>query len=124
MCSNYITGTKFGIREGWFSCEQERVDFKRAASADVSSQCKSCISRDQHGPVRYQTGTGKWEKWVPVPVPNIPVRYGTGTYRCFTRKYRYRTTEKVVTGTEYTQYCSIPVPGPKCPSLCRGNVSL
>ncbi|KAF5768563.1 hypothetical protein HanXRQr2_Chr14g0637851 [Helianthus annuus] len=39
--SNYITGTKFGIREGRFSCEQERVDFKRAASADVSSQCKS-----------------------------------------------------------------------------------
>ncbi|XP_022009355.1 uncharacterized protein LOC110908693 isoform X2 [Helianthus annuus] len=78
-------------------------------------------SRDEHGPVRYQTGTEKRVKWVPVPVTNIPVRYGTGTYRYFTRKYRYRyrTTEKVVTGTEYTRYCSVPVPGTKCPSVRR-----
>ncbi|KAJ0468062.1 putative endoplasmic reticulum oxidoreductin 1, ERO1-like superfamily [Helianthus annuus] len=85
-------------------------------------------SRDEHGPVRYQTGTEKRVKWVPVPVTNIPVRYGTGTYRYFTRKYRYRyrTTEKVVTGTgtEYTRYCSVPVPGTKCPSVRRGNIGL
>ncbi|MFS7977470.1 hypothetical protein Hanom_Chr10g00904331 [Helianthus anomalus] len=46
------------------------------------------FSNDELGPVRYRTGTGTErtgtenpQKWVPVPVPNIPgsVRFGTGT---------------------------------------------
>ncbi|MFS7890349.1 hypothetical protein Hanom_Chr00s000050g01617661 [Helianthus anomalus] len=77
--------------------------------------------RDELGTVRYRTGTGTEstgtenpQKWVPVPVPNIPgtVRFGTGTgsvpvrYRYLrgkTGKYRYRTgtvPDRYRTGTE------------------------
>ncbi|MFS7906478.1 putative benzyl alcohol O-benzoyltransferase [Helianthus anomalus] len=136
------------IREGpgrklMVDCTCEGVVFIEA-EADV---------RDELGPVRYRTGTGTErtgtenpQKWVPVPVPNIPgsVRFGTGTgsvpvfegkneqntgpnrYRTGPVPNRYRKCQKWVPnryriGTRFGKFGtgtgSVPVPGPFCSSL-------